>query len=255
MPLYNGIMNISLKYDLDKARKELAELQADLPQFHALLTDNERDAQRLKTEKASLDAQSQARGRVQIAKEMLEQHQSDIANTQAEVARLEALKQREQKLAQMHTAANDAKAHRDAMDKAFENATKAMHRATELLLREWRAESEARQEFAQTGAELVPGFSSISDPAWAGMTNEAREQFLADRATLLDELLERGVPLESATDGATGRHSSLDQYAKRELPRDELSLLIWQAFLLIAGDEGKQFARFVPKPRQLFYVR
>jgi hypothetical protein len=248
-------MNKTLESELATARKELADLQSDLPQFHALLTENERDAQRLRTQKASLDAQSQARGRMQIAREMLEQHRVDIAAAHAEVARLEALKHREQKLEQMHTAAHDAKVHREAMDKAFDNAEKALHRATELILKEWQAEHDARQTFAQVGTELVPSFSSISNPPWAGMTNEAGEQLRAGTNALMVELTERGSPINYATDGATGRHSSLDAYAKRELPRDELSLLIWQAFLLIAGDAGKQFARFVPKPNQPIHVR
>jgi hypothetical protein len=244
-----------IEADLDKAKQALKLLQDELPQFHALLTDNEADAQRLKTERASLDVQSQARGRVQIAKEMLEQHQSDIANAHAEANRLEALKQREQKLEQMHSAAETAKIHRDAMDKVFEHATQTLQRDCEAILKEWHAEHEARRLFAQVGTELVPGFSSLSDPYYAGMTNEQRLRFDADREALLDELAERGVPLDSATDGATGRHSSLDKYAKRELPRDELSLLLWQAFLVIAGAEGKRFARFVPRPNHYFQIR
>lgn len=79
----------SLQTDLKTAQDALTALQDELPQFHALLTDNEQDAQRLKSERASLDAQSQARGRVQIAKEMLEQHHADIATARAEVTRLE----------------------------------------------------------------------------------------------------------------------------------------------------------------------
>jgi hypothetical protein len=244
-----------IEADLDKAREALKLLQDELPQFHALLTDNEQAAQRLKGERASLDAQSQARGRVQIAREMLEQHQSDIATAQAEVARLEGLKQRELLLEQMHTAAETAKAHRDAMDKVFEHATQTLQRDCEVILKEWNAEYEARRAFAQVGAELVPGFSSLSDPATAGMTSEQQQRFKADRTVLWDELEERGVPLDYATDGATGRHSSLDKYAERELPRDELSMLLWQAFLVIAGAEGKQFARFVPRPNHYFQIR
>jgi DNA repair exonuclease SbcCD ATPase subunit len=236
----------TIETDLDKARKELAELSAELPQFYSLLTDNERDAQRLKTERASLDAQSQARGRIQIAKEMLEQHQSDIATAHSEVARLEALKRRELLLAKMHTAADTAKAHRASMDKALAHVTQTLQRDCETILREWTAEFEARQVFAQVGTELVPGFSSLSEPAHAGMTNEQRLRFEADRAALLDELAERGAPLDEATDGATGRHSSLDKYAKQELPRDELSMLIWAAFKLLAGPAAQGMTRFLP---------
>ncbi len=244
-----------IEADLTKAKDALKLLEDDLPQFHALLTENERDAQHLKSERASLDMQAQAKGRVNVAREMLEQHQADLQAARAEVARLEALKQREQHLERMYTAAVTAKAHRAAMDKAFENAQKAMHRATELLLREWQGEHEARRLFAEIGDELVPGFRTMSDPYHAGMTNEQRLRLDADRATLLDDLIARDVPLEVATDGATGRHSTLDKYAERELPRDEVSLHIWQIFLELAGSEAQLFARFVPKPQRGFHIR
>ncbi len=50
----------AIEIDLKAAQAELEALRADLPQFHALLTDNEADAQRLKSERAPLDAQAQA---------------------------------------------------------------------------------------------------------------------------------------------------------------------------------------------------
>lgn len=224
----------AIEHDLTKAREALTALQDELPQFHTLLTDNEQDAQRLKSERASLDAQAQARGRVQIAKEMLEQHQSDIATAQAEVDRLAATQRRELLLRKMHADADDAKMHRAGLDKALGDAGKALYKASETLLKEWNAERAARQRFATTGAELVPQFNEQSLAAARG------DGALVGARALMSELAERGAPVDSATDGATGRCSCLDEYPKRELPRDELSMLIWEAFRLLAGPELKK---------------
>ncbi len=80
------------------------------------------------------------------------------------------------------------------------------------------------------------------------MTSEQRQRFEADRETLLDELLARGVPLDCATDEATGRHSSLDKDTKRVLPHDQVSMLIWSALKFFAGPgpELHMISRFLP---------
>lgn len=124
----------AIETDLSKAREALTALQDELPQFRALLSENEQDAQRLKTERASLNEQAQARGRVQIAKEMLEQHQSDIATARAEVVRLEALERRVLILQQIATHAQRTTKHRKKLEKTVhetrdERGTRAGPRA------------------------------------------------------------------------------------------------------------------------------
>jgi chromosome segregation ATPase len=116
----------SLQTDLKTAQDALTALQDELPQFHALLTDNEGDAQRLKSERASLDAQAQARGRVGVAKEMLEQHQSDVANACAEVTRCETAVKRESALAEMFKQAELTQKHRDDIDTQLQKASKTL---------------------------------------------------------------------------------------------------------------------------------
>lgn len=220
---------VALQTDLTKAQEALAALQGELPQFHALLTENEQDVQRLKTERASLDAQAPARGRVGVAKEMLEQHQADIRSARAEVERLEAATRREELLLKMAAEAEAAKQHRAGMDRALDSVYRAVYKASETLLKEWRAERAARRRFAEVGAQLSPGFNYT----WGRDDNSP--QYQAARA-LLHELDSRDVPLDAATDDATGHTSCLDT-PKRELPRDELSMAFWAAFKLIAGDE------------------
>lgn len=112
----------ALEADLTKAREALTALQSELPQFHALLSENEADVQRLKSGRASLDAQAQARGRVNVAREMLEQHQSDIGTAQAEVGRLEQHLVHEQTLNKMVKHGCRARVHRAALERTVAGA-------------------------------------------------------------------------------------------------------------------------------------
>jgi len=123
-----------IEADLKTAQSELDALRADLPQFHALLTDNEQDAQRLKSERASLDAQAQAKGRVEVAREMLEQHQSDIQAAQAEVARLEVVLEREVKLQMLEQYATEHARHKNAFDDRLATANKALEGNVQKIL-------------------------------------------------------------------------------------------------------------------------
>lgn len=229
----------AIEADLTKAKEALTALQDELPQFHALLTDNEADVQRVKSERAPLDAQAQARGRVQIAKEMLEQHQSDIRTAQAEVARLEADLDREHTLLTMVDQAKAAKTHREAMDKALKEVTRALYKASETFLREWRAEREVREQFAETGRQLVPHFRDISFRADPGMPKRVALE------TLAAELAERGAPLDDVTDGAIGRFTAID-VERRYLPNDGLSTAIWDALRLLGGHEAQWLTRTLP---------
>ena len=240
----------SLQTALETAQADLTALQDELPQFHALLTENEQEVQRLKTNRAPLDEQAQARGRVQVAREMLEQHQSDIQNARAEVSRLEAALDRERILLEMVEQAKTAKAHREELDRAFTAAVAAVHKATEGIAKAWQAENEARLAFAESGQKLVPRIRDLN-----GRYNfKPTEKALAE--TLEHDLKARGAPLEAASDGATGSFTYLDAYAKRELPRDELSVLLWEAIRLLtkADPETHNLRRLTPKRANLTYA-
>ncbi len=214
-----------IEADLDKAKEALQLLQDELPQYHALLTDNERDAQRLKVEKASLDAQSQARGRVQIAKEMLEQHQSDIATAQAEVTRLEALKQRELLFEQMAAHAQRTTKHRKALEKAVYEGSEALGRALEVMLASFRAIREERKAFALLGRELAPEFDGPT-PFNNGIQDQEKKTACE---AVLNELEVRGAMLTDVLNTATGKHSRLDRDTL-PLPDPENGVLLWKVF-------------------------
>ena len=145
----------AIETDLKAAQSELEALCADLPQFHALLTDNEADGQRLKSERASLDAQSQVKGRVSVAKEMLEQHQSDIQAARAEVERLEALSEREHVIAELTVHAEASLSAKGALGQALTTANAALERGIQSVLAKHTELSGAASAFAAVGADAA----------------------------------------------------------------------------------------------------
>lgn len=72
-----------------EAKHDLELLEGELPNFQRLLTDNQEDERKLRQAKAPLAELAAAKGRVNVAGELLEQHHSDIAAQRREVARLE----------------------------------------------------------------------------------------------------------------------------------------------------------------------
>lgn len=143
----------TIEADLSKARDALTVLQDELPQFYSLLTDNEQDAQRLKSERASLDAQAQAKGRAEVAKEMLEQHHSDIATARAVVARLERAREREVALAEMIRQAELTVQHKATFDAQLAKAGKGLEGYVQRCLEAHDSLLGARQAFEHVGAD------------------------------------------------------------------------------------------------------
>jgi chromosome segregation ATPase len=73
-----------------EAKHDLEQLEGELPNFERLLTDNQEEERKLRQAKAPLAELAAAKGRVNVAGELLEQHHADIATQRAEVARLES---------------------------------------------------------------------------------------------------------------------------------------------------------------------
>ncbi len=183
----------TLQTDLETARDALTALQDELPQFHSLLTDNEHDAETKKRERASLDDQAQAKNRVMVAREMLEQHQSDIATAQAEVTRLEALERREQLLADMAEAAVEAKRQRQILEAALAAGNTALLKHITKIDDTWGAMSLSRTRFLDLGGELSRAFTVIDYPM--GWSNEKIQKEATTGEAILDELRGRGIDL------------------------------------------------------------
>lgn len=75
--------------ELKQACAELEALRVELPDYQALLRRNESAFEQLRSSGADESALKEARGRIGVARELLEQHQSDIRTAECEVARLE----------------------------------------------------------------------------------------------------------------------------------------------------------------------
>ena len=251
LSLFSGMDKLkTLQTDLKTAQGALTALQDELPQFHALLTDNEGEVQRLKTNRAPLDDQAQARGRVAVAREMLEQHQSDIATAQAEVSRLERQLAREQRLEQMTAHAREADKHRTAVENTLAGAVENLHHACQTIIREWEAFETARTDFKTLGAEETGTGIWLSEPA-----NIANRHLEAQVRGVLDALKERGVPLSGLLEeGATALRYRIDYNAGRPLPAEGLASLVWSAVL--AHDTVPHSLKLVaPKLEQPVSVR
>ena len=223
----------SLQTDLKAAQDALTALQDELPQFHALLTDNEQEAARLRRERASLDDQAQAKSRVMVAREMLEQHQSDLASARAEVLRLEGTLQREVLLEQMAQEAKQARTHRQAQDRTITNAARALAKAVETIRAERASNQDARTAFFEAGEQLVPGFKTRRrhyDNTDAAIT--------AASQALTTEAEAHGAPLDYALDNTNGQLGYLDETTTYLLPRGDFETFIHNAVAHLDRQEG-----------------
>ena len=233
----------SLQTDLETARKALADLQNELPQFQALLTENEADVQRLKIERAALDLQAQARGRAGVAREMLEQHQSDIATARAEVTRLEAALDRERTLLTMATHTQRTTKHRKALEKTVREASAVLGQALEQIAEAVAGIREERQAFALQGRELAPEFDGR-----VPFNNSIQEdQKKAVCEGVLSELEARGADLTDVLNSETGKHTRLDR-STRPLPNPEYANLLWRAVSETVAKRDRQAFYGVPLP-------
>lgn len=83
----------TIRKEIDKATKELQTLKTELPNFERLFRDNQTAETKVKEQHrdgdATLEALSAARGRVVEARELLEQHHSDISTLEGEIATLQ----------------------------------------------------------------------------------------------------------------------------------------------------------------------
>ncbi len=221
-----------LKKQFFAARKELEDLEAELPNYERLLTDNEKAESERRRIKAPLDELVQAKTRVQAARELLEQHHADIATAQQEAERLEADYQRETTLDTMVELAKEAEKHRDALNTVMLEANQVLTPLVERLEGAWRDLNKARRDFLSTGRPLAVGFGVNSWP-W-GMTNEDMQAAEAELAAVLEEVRARGANLDATRTPHDGRRASMaDLHVWQDPPRPEpYGGLLWKALFL-----------------------
>lgn len=164
---------MSLTTDLKRARRDLTDLQAELPNFQALLDHNLDAAARLRAARAAPADQLDARGRVSTAQELLNQHKSDLEAARALVSDLEAREHQEATVRRIKQLESTLEAGRDDFAAAALDAYNAFV-VSVMALKSRRAELVATEDEA----------------------NRLREQLKGDRAPQQAQalFLELGVP-------------------------------------------------------------
>ena len=241
----------TLQTDLKTAQDNLTALQDELPQFRTLLSDNEVEAEKLRKTRADLSKQAEAKGRVNVAREMLEQHQSDIATAQAEVSRLEGQLEREQRLEQMTAHAKTAATHRTAVEKAVAGAVEDLQHAAETIIREWRAFDAAKDAFVNAGAAELGTFQWRNDPRSTGLKGTAINDLEQRVQSVLEAVKERGADVSTLLEEDV---VNLKYRSSRTLPSEGLAMLIW-ATVLAHQDVPHSLKLAAPKPKQPISIR
>lgn len=179
---------------LKTALETLATFRAELPDFERLVKDNEAAAETLRRERADLSKQAEAKGRVSVAREMLEQHHSDIATAQAEVSRLEAEASRASTLQTMADHAKQAQELRTAYDREMKAAVTQLEKRLETIRGIKAGLASAREGFYAAGQSLAPeGFGIFRESRTVSL--KERALLNQDAAPVLDELRAAGVDL------------------------------------------------------------
>ena len=241
----------TLQTELTTARDNLTALQDELPQFHALAADNEQAAETLRRERGDLSKQAEAKGRVNVAREMLEQHQSDISAAQAEVSRLEASERQEQNLLEMAGHAKTANEHRAALDKAVLGAVEDLQHTVQTIIREWSAFDTAKDAFVNAGGAELGTLQWRNDPMSMGLRGDAGKQLEERVQSVLEAVKERGADVSTLLEGNI---VNLKYRSRRPLPSEGLAMLIWAAVLAQEGVPHTLKLQ-APTPKQPVSVR
>ncbi len=218
------------KKDFYAAKKELEQLAAELPNFEALLADNHAEEAKAKVTR-NYHELALAKTRVQAARELLEQHHSDIKTAQAEADRLEADYQRETTLDSMTEHAKEATRQKEAFEAVMHEANQALTPLTEKLYGAWRDLLRARRDFLSTGRSLAEGFGRNSPP-W-GATGEQLKAAETEMTAVLEEVRARGANLDAARTPWDGRRASMADRSPQDLARPEpYGGILWRALYL-----------------------
>lgn len=197
------------------------------------------DATRSRLE--SLQAQEQER-RARLQR-VTDPYAADMQAAQAELERLEALEREETARAQLRGLAAGISAHKSALEIAVMEGDKQLRRTLDAMERHLDGIRGNREKFFEAAKILCPGITTerrVGNP-------ETDEQF-AQAQAVLSNLRARGIDLEAALDGSTGRISPHDSW--KPLPTGELGAEIWQIFLEVKQPEKPEtLARPLKKTR------
>ncbi len=233
------------KKDFYNAKHTLEQLQSELPKYETWLADADAEEGKLRKGKAELQKLADAKTRTSAARELLEQHRSDIEAAQAEADRLEADYQHETTLDKMVEHAKEAEKQRDTFDALMLEANQVLTPLVERLEGAWRDLNRARRDFLSTGRPLSVGFGVNSWP-WA-MTNEDMQAAETEMNAVLEEVRARGAKTDAALTPHDGRRASMaDLHVWQDLARPEpYGGLLWKALFL------REDAQFMEAQRAL----
>jgi chromosome segregation ATPase len=220
-----------LKKQFFAARKELEDLEAELPNYERLLADNAKAETERRRIKAPLDELAQAKTRVQAARELLEQHHADIEAARQEAARLEADYQRALTLDKMADHAREAAKQKEVFDATMRAANQALTPLVEKLYAAWRGLTQAQSGFRNSGRSLNNGLGVASWPYT--MTAEQVTSEETKMRALLTEVQARGADTNVALTPYDGRHVSVAGLNPQDLDLpDPYGGLLWKALRL-----------------------
>lgn len=222
-------MTTTLETALQVVQERLEALKAELPRFHSLLTEAEKEAHRLKNRRADLDEQATARGRVIAAREMLGEHQAEIERAKEGVAKLEQEVAHESVLRTMTAHAKAATRHRSAFEAALEGANAALLEHVAKLAAAAEGLEREQSAFRTEGRKLSRAFGVTF---WGYSIPQAtinEEQRKADAA--LEAIEARGVdPYNALTPLLGPQRTVLEPTEARPLARPQpFWSLLWQA--------------------------
>ncbi len=219
------------KKDFYAAKKELEQLAAELPNFEALLADNHAEEAKAKVTR-NYHELALAKTRVQAARELLEQHHSDIKTAQAEADRLEADYRRETTLDELAGYAKEATRQKEAFEAAMHEANQALKPLVEKLYAARRGLTQAQSDFRKAGRSLNNGFGVTSWPY--SMTGEQMRDEETKMHALLAEVQARGVDTDVALTPYDGRRVSVAGLNPQDLALPEpYGNPLWRALSLL----------------------
>jgi DNA repair exonuclease SbcCD ATPase subunit len=124
----------ALRKQLKKAEQDLNDLRAELPNYERLLDDNTAEEARLRQEKAGIDDLAKAKGRVNVARELLDQHRHETAEASAKVSDLEKQIRRAEQEAHLDALLNKQEVLRATRRERFLSWVQHAQRELEALL-------------------------------------------------------------------------------------------------------------------------
>lgn len=165
---------MSAKKDFFAAKHDLEQLEGELPNFERLVTDNREEELRLRQAKAPLGDIAAAKGRVNVAGELLEQHKSDIETQRAEVTRLEAAYQEARKRERVAVLKKDVTdlhaAHADLMAEANAALTPFIPKLVANVDERHKLNAEL-SDLGEKPPPFLPGTPGLYDGAIGGIVN------------------------------------------------------------------------------------